>query len=189
SRDELERQYQHCSAVSNQWIRRQVLKNRRVDILATEVLGMEPKPFHYKLLRFQFRHSNSLQLIFRGAGKTTTGVVLMAVFYLLLNPNLRILIYSKTEQFSKAILTEIKGHFENNEKLTAIFGAYYDPQNITKWDEKEIRVLPRTSNAKESSITVIGVGGQVVGKHYDILLGDDVVDEENSATKLQREKV
>lgn len=189
SRDELERQHSHIEAVSNEWIRRQVLENYRVDILATEVLGMELKPFHRKILRWIFQHPNSLQLVFRGAGKTTVAVVLMCVFFLLKNPNLRILIYSKTITFSKAILTEIKGHFESNEKLKAIFGAYYDPQLCTKWEETEIKVLPRTLNAKEGSITVIGVGGQVVGKHYDILFGDDVVDEENSVTKLQREKI
>lgn len=189
SRPELEEQYHRRAALSNEWIRRQVLEKNRIDILATEVLGLDLRPFHYKIIRFLFLHPSTLQLVFRGAGKTTTGTILIAIWYLLKNPELRILIYSKTENFSKAILSEIKGHFENNEKLKAIFGAYYDPHLCTKWDEKEIKVLPRKSLAKESSITVIGVGGQVVGKHYDILLGDDVVDEENSVTKLQREKI
>ncbi len=189
SRDDLERQYHHTAAVSNEWIRRQVIQNNRIDILAKEVLGMELKPFHYKLLLFIFKHPKTLNLIFRGAGKTTTGTILLAIWFLLKNPELRILIYSKTEGFSKAILSEIKGHFENNERLKEIFGPYYDPLLCKKWDEKEIRVLPRKGLAKEGSITVIGVGGQVVGKHYDILLGDDVVDEENSATKLQRQKI
>jgi hypothetical protein len=189
SRDQLEQEYHKRRAIENEWIRRQVIDNNRIDILATEILGMDLRPFHYKILRFQFMHKDSLQLVFRGAGKTTVGTVVKAIHYLLKNPNLRILIYSKTIQFAKAILGEIKSHFENNARMKEVFGAYHDPLLVKKWDETEIRVLPRTSNAKESSITAIGVGGQVVGKHYDVLLGDDVVDEENSATKLQREKI
>jgi predicted phage terminase large subunit-like protein len=50
-------------------------------------------------------------------------------------------------------------------------------------------VGPRTSSAKESTVTCVGVGGPVASRHYDLILADDIVDEENSRTEIQREKV
>jgi phage terminase large subunit-like protein len=50
-------------------------------------------------------------------------------------------------------------------------------------------VKPRTSSAKEASVTCVGVGGPVASRHYDLIIADDLVDEENSRTEGQREKV
>jgi predicted phage terminase large subunit-like protein len=188
-RGELETYWEHCRARSNEWIRRQVIEKNRIDILAGAVLGLDVKPFHVEMMRFQFRHPDSLQLVFRGAGKTTTCTVTKTIHYLLKNPNFRLLIVSKTANHAKGILKEVKNHFETNVRLTEIFGAYYDAKKMKKWDETEIEVLPRTIPAKEASVTTIGVGGQVVGKHYDAIISDDLVDEENSRTKLQRDKL
>jgi predicted phage terminase large subunit-like protein len=107
---------------------------------------------------------------------------------LLKNPNLRILIASKTAQNAEGFLKEIKAHFESNAALIEIFGAYYDPRKVNKWDNREIEVLPRTSTAKEASVTCVGVEGTVVSKHYDVLISDDLVDEDNSRTLHQRNK-
>ncbi len=38
-------------------------------------------------------------------------------------------------------------------------------------------------------MTCVGVGGPVASRHYDLILADDIVDEENSRTEVQREKV
>jgi len=175
--------------IQNEWIRRQVIKNNRIDILATEVLGYQVQPFHLDMMKYQFLHRDSLQLAFRGAGKTTVCTISKAIHYLVKNPNLRLLIVSRTSGHAESILKEIKVHFEDNELLAEIFGAYYNPRMSRKWDNGEIEVAPRTLKAKESSITTLGVGSQVVGKHYDIILSDDIVDEDNSRTEHQREKV
>jgi len=98
------------------------------------------------------------------------------------------MIASKTAPNAEGFLKEIKGHFESNELLAEIFGEYYDPRLVNKWDNKEIEVLPRTSNAKEASVTCVGVDGTIVSKHYDIIIGDDLVDEENSRTEHMRKK-
>ncbi len=188
-RDELEEYWRKTRQMSNEWIRRQVLHNNRIDILAGAVLGLQVKPFHLSLMAYQFAHPESLQLAFRGSGKTTTCTVTKSIHYLLKNPNFRLLIASKTAKHAEAILREIKNHFEQNERLAEIFGPYYESKRMAKWHETEIEVLPRTLMAKEASITALGVGGQTVGKHYDAIISDDLVDEENSRTKLQRDKL
>lgn len=111
------------------------------------------------------------------------------IHLLLKNPNLRILIASKTIQNACGFLKNIKAHFETNQRLEDIFGKYYDPRKVNKWDEREIEVLPRTIVAKEASVTCIGVEGTVVSKHYDVIISDDLIDEDNSTSKTQRDKI
>lgn len=187
-RSELVDYYRHCHSMGNEWLRRQILDNNRIDILATAILGYQVKPFHLALLRYQFIHPDSLQLVFRGAGKSTMCTVTKSIHLLLKNPNLRILLASKTTSNAEAFLKEIKGHFEENERLAEIFGLYYDPRLVSKWDTKEIEVLPRSIKTKEASITCAGVEGTIVSKHYDVIIADDLVDEENSRTAHMRDK-
>lgn len=180
--------FQQYKRMGSEWIRRQIIDNNRIDILATYVMGFQVKPFHLAMMRYQFLHPDNLQLVFRGAGKSTTCTVTKTIHLLLKNPNLRILIASKTSNNAEAFLKEIKGHFENNQKLIEIFGVYYDPQRVGKWDTREIEVLPRTVHTKEASITCVGVDGTIVGRHYDVIISDDLVDEENTRTKYMRDK-
>lgn len=188
-RSELTNLYKSYINMGDEWIRRQIISNNRIDILAEHVLGYEVKPLHLKMMRFQFIHSENLQLVFRGAGKSTVCTIAKSIHLLLKDPNLRIVLASKTSGYAETFLKEIKGHFEENQRLAELFGIYYDPRKVSKWDAREIEVLPRTKPAKESSITCIGVEGMVVGKHYDVIISDDLVDEENSRTQLQREKI
>lgn len=187
-RSELVEYYEHYHAMGNEWLRRQIIDNNRIDILAVAVLGYQVLPFHLALLRYQFTHPDSLQLVFRGAGKSTLCTITKSIHLLLKNPNLRILLASKTTTNSEAFLKEIKGHFEENERLAEIFGLYYDPRLVSKWDNKEIEVLPRTIKTKEASITCSGVEGTIISKHYDVVLSDDLVDEDNSRTDHMRDK-
>ena len=142
----------HYVDMRNEWLRRQIIDHNRIDLLATEVLGYEVQPFHFRMMQWQFLHPESMQLVFRGAGKSTICTITKAIHLLIKNPNLRILIASKSQQNAEGFLKEIKGHFEGNEKLAELFGQYYDPHKVGKWDTREIEVAPRTENHKEASM-------------------------------------
>lgn len=187
-RSELVELFKHYRSLGNEWVKRQILDNNRVDILFSYVLGYTLTPLHLAILKYAMTHPDSLQLVFRGAGKSSAGTETLSIFYLLKDPNLRIVLASKTAGNAQGFLKGIKNQFENNDKLREIFGVYYDASKMEKWDEGEIRVLPRTSPAKEASITCVGVGQTIVSKHYDILFGDDLIDEDNSATLHMRDK-
>jgi predicted phage terminase large subunit-like protein len=188
-RDKLIDIYQHYHSVSNEILRRAIIEHNRIDLLATEVLGYQVQPFHLKMLQFQFQHHQSLQLSYRGAGKSTLCTVTKAIHYLLKNPNLRILLASKDIGNDKTFLREIKAQLENNSRLIEIFGEQYDPRKVTKWDETEIEILPRTSTAKEPSICCASPDSGLTSRHVDVILTDDLVVEENSRTKSARERV
>lgn len=168
-------------------IREKVLNEDRIDILAEEVLGYDLEEHHAEILASQQDPIDGRQmtLAFRGAGKSTVGTVTRVIFEILKNPNIRILIASNTQLQSEIFLREIKAHFEGNDKLRDIFGDYVG----AKWDAREIVVKGRTRQFRESTVTCIGVGGPTASRHYDLLVLDDLVDEENARTELQRERL
>jgi predicted phage terminase large subunit-like protein len=173
--------------IRKEMVKQAIIGKGRIDVLASHVLGYQIKPFHQKLIRFQSNAIDTcLQLAPRGYGKSTILTITRAVFEIIRDPNIRILIASNTQLQAEVFLREIKFHLEHNPKVQEYFGNF---ASTDKWDTKEIIVASRTSSAKESTITCVGVEGAVVSRHYDLILADDIVDEENSRTEVQREKV
>jgi len=174
-------------ATRREILRREVLDGGRIDLLATRLLGYELRPFHRQMLEFQSAVTDTaLQLAPRGFGKSTILTITRAVYEILRNPNIRILIASNTQLQAEVFLREIKFHLAMNERVIETFGRFADER---KWDTREIVVAPRTSSAKEATITCVGVGDPVASRHYDLIIANDLVDEENSRTEGQREKV
>jgi len=149
-----------------------------------QLLGYTFAPFHREWWQYQTEHRASLLLAPRGHGKSTILTVSYALWKLALDPELRILIVSNTLDQAKAFLREIKQHLEGNAGLIERFG----PLVGSPWTEHEITLAGRRRRAKETTITALGVLGPVIARHYDLIILDDVVDEENARTSAQREK-
>lgn len=173
------------------FLKEQILKYNRIDLLMTEVLDYSIQDFH--LIMWHHRRTNflpvesqkwHLNLAPRGTGKSTIMTIASVILDILQNPNIRILIASKTDSNAIGFLSEIKQKL-TSKKLVSIFGE----QKGELWNEGEIKVRPRTSTAKESTVTCVGVSGALASKHFDKIYADDLVDEENSKTEAQREKL
>lgn len=121
----------------------------------------------------------------RGSLKTSLGVVGFAIWLLIRNFNIRILLDSELYSNSKNVLREIRLHLENP-KLTRIFGTF---ETGHCWNEGEIIVKQRDKIFKEASITCSGIGAQKTGQHYDVILADDMNSPANSHTPEGRQKV
>lgn len=106
------------------------------------------------------------------------------IFEILRNPNVRIGLISNTQKQAEGFLKEIKNHLEGNGRLIEIFGTQVGP----KWDTKEIVVKSKDSKHKDSTVSCIGVGSALIGKHFDMIVMDDAVTEEASRTELQRDR-
>jgi len=179
--EELATRLTALQALRRETVRRAILDDGHIEFLASHVLGYQTRPFHLEMLT-----ETCLQLAPRGFGKSTILTITRAVFEIIRNPNIRILIASNTQLQAEIFLREIKFHLETNPRMLEYFGSFASED---KWDIREIIVGPRTSSAKESTVTCVGVGGPVASRHYDLILADDLVDEENSRTETQREKV
>lgn len=184
-RDGLIRQYSERQRENDDRIRELVIKYRRVDVLAKEVLNYEVQPFHLAMMLHAARNKDSLHLAFRGSGKSTIITVCGAIFDMIVDPNVRICIASETQGHAADILREIKAHLEGNDTFRRIFGDLVG----SVWNLEEIIISTRDKAKKEPTIMAVGVGGQVVGKHFDRVYADDIVLEENARTEVMREKL
>lgn len=140
---------------------------------------------HDLAYRFQNGPSKQLTLIPRGHLKSTIGTVGFSVWNIVVDPNIRIIIMNAKTENAEAFLSEIKGHFEGNEKLRRLYGDFVGK----KWNEGEIIVGTRTKVIKEPTVLCTGVGASVVSKHFDLVIGDDVINETNTTTREQIQKV
>lgn len=130
----------------------------------------------------------SMDLAPRGFGKSTVGDVDFCITRILRDPNVRIMIGSKTQTQAEAFLKEVRTHFEQNVNLLRIFGDWKKSRDNV-WNDKEFTVNQRTIIKKEATLTALGASGAVVSKHFDVIIGDDLVGFENARTDAQRRKL
>lgn len=131
---------------------------------------------------------SSMDLAPRGFGKSTVGDVDFCITTILRNPNIRIMIGSKTQTQAEAFLKEIRTHFEQNTDIIRIFGDWKKSKDNV-WNDREFTVNRRTIIKKEATVTALGASGAVISKHFDIIMGDDIVGLENARTDRQRQNL
>ena len=102
------------------------------------------------------------------------------------DPEITVGIFSHTRPHAKGFLRQIKREFEANAKLKEWFPdiLHQDPQHESqKWSEDEGIIVKRKGNPKESTVEAWGVvDGQPTGKHFRVLIYDDVVTKESVTT-------
>jgi phage terminase large subunit-like protein len=95
-------------------------------------------------------------------------------------------IFSHTRPIAKAFLRQIKTEFEQNSWLKELFPdvLYARPERESpRWSEDNGLVVRRRSNPKEATVEAWGlVDGQPTGKHFNVLIWDDVVTRDSVTT-------
>lgn len=133
------------------------------------------------------RGENGVILEPRGHAKTTWGNTIFLSWLIANNLNLRVALISKTEKQANSFSRAVRFNFEANELHREIFGDLVGPN---KWTDDEW--IQRDSDLHRSNnVTMYSRGAMsaIVSKRFDIILCDDIVDEENSATPEMREKM
>jgi phage terminase large subunit-like protein len=113
---------------------------------------------------------------------------------LLIDPDHALIgIFSHTRPSAKGFLKQIKRELETNEYLKKLFPdiLYEKPETESPlWSLDSGIIIKRKSNPKEASVEAWGlVDGQPTGKHFTILVYDDVVTLESVRTPDQIKKV
>jgi predicted phage terminase large subunit-like protein len=95
-------------------------------------------------------------------------------------------IFSHNRPNAKAFLRQIKVEAEDNTFLKSLFPdvMWENPKrDASKWSEDDGLVFKRKSNPKESTLEAWGVvEGQPTGKHFNVLIYDDVVTKEQTTS-------
>jgi len=124
--------------------------------------------------------------------KSTIITFALTIQDVLNDPELTVCILSYNRPTAKAFLRQIKEELENNEYLRAWFPdiLYANPRTESpKWSENEGLVVRRDSNPREATVEAYGlVDGMPTGRHYGILVYDDVVTEHSVSTADQVRK-
>ena len=115
-----------------------------------------------------------------------------ALWKLINNPDLRILIYSDSASKAQNFLTGIKNQILGS-AANSVFRDYFpnwemDPHK-GKWNESQIVIKCRDQGATEPTIDTGGIETSKVGMHYDLIFFDDIVSDINTTTKEQMDKV
>jgi len=98
----------------------------------------------------------------------------------------RILIASSTETLARNLLSEIKQHLTKNQTLLDIFdparNGYLDRDNQTGiWFKK-------AAIHKEANIACIGAGSAITSSHYEVIICDDIVSNEDRESVTIRDR-
>jgi len=116
--------------------------------------------------------------------KTSVWTIANTMVRICRNPNIRILLGNETSTNASHFLRRVQAIFERNGVFRWLFPEIIPDFNArgTKWSETEMCVV-RSDDFPESTVEAIGVGGAVVGRHYDLIKMDDLVGKEASESE------
>lgn len=126
-------------------------------------------------------------LVPRACFKSTFFTVGRTIQAICQNRNERILIANATLSNAQKFVGEIKEHLRRNELLKKLYGDFYDPK--VKWNEDEFDVMGKGLGIPQATVTAVGVGGNLVSQHYSKIIADDLMNDINSSSRYQTEKV
>jgi hypothetical protein len=127
-----------------------------------------------------------LILIPRGHLKSSLVTVAWSIQQLLRDPNLRILIRNAVWDQARRFLWQIQGYLEDS-KLPLIFSKFISSKTV--WTKEEIEIAQRKIKKASPSIMTAGLETSLTGLHFDIIIDDDLVNDKNTSTKEQIQKV
>ena len=122
----------------------------------------------------------------RGTYKTTIGSVGGAIDELRQNSDLAILIAMNSGMNAAKLLSEIKAILKNNIAFTHLYGHWL--KTSPRDQQYSIIINSRTKPQKSGSIDVIGKDSSITSQHYDLIILDDIVDEDDRDSAAEREK-
>jgi predicted phage terminase large subunit-like protein len=139
------------------------------------------------VLESVYRRDNTLLLEPRGAAKTTWANTTLITWLVSMFPDLRVGLISNTAKQAMDFSRAIRWTIEANPRYHDVFGHNQSP---TKWTDMEwLHKDSKWHGSKDVTLYAAGAGGAIISKRFDIIICDDILDEENTATPEAREKV
>jgi hypothetical protein len=115
--------------------------------------------------------------------KSTTLTVNYVVWRIVQDPNIRILLVSKTQSMAAKFLFSIKQRLAESETYRDLQQHFGPPggyaEGASTWSSTQIRVAGADSGEKEYTVEAVGIGGQIYGTRTDLVIMDDCVDNTN----------
>jgi len=136
-----------------------------------------------RCMEVQAEPNNMLDLWAREHRKSTIITFALSVQDILSDPEITIGIFSISSSLAKDFLEQIKTEFEDNKLLKSLFPdiLYENPKReSSKWSIDAGICVKRKTNPRERTVEAFGfIEGLPTGKHFQIRLYDDMIDEKN----------
>jgi predicted phage terminase large subunit-like protein len=121
----------------------------------------------------------------RGTFKTTVITMSHSIQWTINYYDIRVLLSMATEKQTRAVLKEIKAHYQFNPIFRWLFPEVCPPaKRVADWGSQEGFVIParRRKAMKEPTIHTCSIGAVIAGFHYEVIKCSDLVDKENVKT-------
>lgn len=135
----------------------------------------------WKAISDDFEHAPKkiARLLPRGHGKSEAMAVVVPTWTILTRPDARVAVISKTKDPAG----------ERTEKIVDTV-KHYAPRFGVDVEKSARQTLTTAANDhKEATLAPYGLESQLTGKHFDVIIWDDIVDWENQRTEVQRRNV
>jgi hypothetical protein len=125
----------------------------------------------------------------RNSYKTTAVLTVGVIWWLLWNPNDRVLFVRKTWEDAAGIVGEVRQHYDGNQDLKHFYQFFFGVKKIRgkPWGDGGIQLSTRRRIRKEPSLMPLGIGGSVTGLHFEKVLCDDIVTLRDRVSRAERE--
>jgi hypothetical protein len=124
----------------------------------------------------------------RGCFKTSLSMA-DVIQLILCYPDVRILLLTGSQDLATRMVSELKSHFETNDKLRALFPEMCPAKDARWGSSDEFTVPARKGIFREPTVSISTIASVKAGSHYDVIKCDDVQNEINSSTPDQCAKV
>ena len=139
--------------------------------------------WHFARMReVQEQPDGMLDLWFRGSGKTSIITHGMTIWNIMQDPEITIGICSWSRRAAIDIVKAIKTELESNELLKELYPdvLYENPDTQSvRWTEEKGLVVKRKGTKREATVEGTGLDTQATGRHWDIIVYDDIVSVNN----------
>lgn len=158
--------------------------------LCVEILGMDKwdDTLHDDMQNF-IEQSKDFKLILipRGHLKSSVITVGWVIQQILIDPNISILIRNAVWDLARDFLKQISNYL-SSPVLVEIFGAFNNGN--CAWTKDAIEIAQKkTLIDRQPTISTAGIETALTGKHFRLIVDDDLVGQQNTGTKEQIQKV
>jgi predicted phage terminase large subunit-like protein len=119
------------------------------------------------------------RLMPRGHGKTESNSVVVPTWLILSRPDVRVAIISKTRGLAA----------ERTEKVVEHVERFAPDAGVEVAESGRTQLTTGANDHKEPTISPYGLESQLTGKHFDVIIYDDIGDWDNQRTETQRRNV
>lgn len=134
-----------------------------------------------------FKRDLEVLLSPRDHGKTTTIPRVGIEWATLFNPEMNVLLLSKTYSQAKKTLDLIYNDLKNNHRIQEDFSE--ELSDLRRRGNQLFYNMPEEHGQRDGTVESTGILGDITGSHFNLIVMDDILDENNTKTPESRQQI